>query len=161
MKPTPARVAFAAALAAVALTIAACAGLDLGDLVRVKTPHHIQQQTGLPATTTLNDAQSHYRDWHDDVRRAGAEWKASIERSNEIRALLGQLSLSALDQAGPTIAGLPIAGPALPALTGILGLVLGAARLRKEKEASFNKGMHEATRLNPNTSASPTNTNRP
>ena len=34
-------------------------------------------------------------------------------------------------------------GPALPAMTGLVGLFLGTGRLRKEKEASFNKGMKE------------------
>lgn len=38
-------------------------------------------------------------------------------------------------------------GPALPALTGIVGLFIGAGRLRKEKEASFNKGLEKGRDL--------------
>ena len=38
---------------------------------------------------------------------------------------------------------MPVAGPALPALTGLVGLFIGAGRLRKEKEASFNKGLEK------------------
>jgi len=53
------------------------------------------------------------------------------------------LTLSALDQIGPTVAGIPMLGPALPAMTGLVGLFLGTGRLRKEKESSFNKGMKE------------------
>ena len=43
--------------------------------------------------------------------------------------------------------GLPVLGPALPALTGIVGLFIGSGRLRKEKEASFNKGMQRVREI--------------
>jgi len=124
--------------------LAGCAGFDLGDLVRVKTPHAIQQQTGLPTSVTLNEAETEYQAWYADVQRSGAQWKTNIERGNEVRALLSQISLSALDEVGPTLAGVPVLGPALPAVTGLLGLFLGAGKLRKEKEASFNEGMKRA-----------------
>ncbi|MEO0511796.1 MAG: hypothetical protein AAF108_02750 [Planctomycetota bacterium] len=88
-------------------------------------------------------AETEYRAWFDDVQRTGAQWKASIDRGGEIRGLLGQLTLTALDDIGPSLAGVPIAGPALPALTGLAGLFIGAGRLRKEKEASFNKGLEK------------------
>ena len=135
---------FGILVAVLTAALAACAGLDAGDLVRVKTPHAIQQQTGLPSAVTLNEAQTEYRAWYEGVQRAGSQWKARIERGNEfrgVRGLLNQLSLSALDQVGPTLAGVPVLGPALPAVTGLLGLFLGTGRLRKEKEASYNKGL--------------------
>ena len=127
------------------LGLASCAGLDLGDLVKVKTPNDIQRAEGLPATTTLNEAESAYAAWFDDVQRAGTEWKANIERGNEVRGLLGQLTLSALDEVGPTIAGLPVLGASVPVATGLAGLLFGAGRLRKEKEASFNKGLERGS----------------
>ena len=140
-------VAFAFGLGMVSLSLAACAGFDLGDLVQVKTPRAIQQTTGLAARTSLNEAEAEYRAWFEDVQRTGAQWKASIERGTEIRGLLGQLTLSALDQVGPTLAGVPVLGPALPALAGLAGLFLGSGRLRKEKEASFNKGLKQAAAI--------------
>ena len=127
----------------VVLLLAACAGLDLGDIVHVRTPNTIQQTTGLPAKISLNEAEAEYLAWFDGVQRTGAQWKASIDRAGEIRGLLGQLTLSALDEVGPTFAGVPVLGPALPALTGLAGLFIGSGRLRKEKEASFNKGLKE------------------
>lgn len=127
----------------VVLLLAACAGLDLGDIVHVRTPNAIQQTTGLPAKISLNEAEAEYLAWFDNVQRTGAQWKANIERADEIRGLLGQLTLSALDEFGPTLAGVPVLGPALPALTGLAGLFIGSGRLRKEKEASFNKGLKE------------------
>lgn len=136
-------VAYAFGLVMLSLALAACAGFDLGDIVKVKTPHEIQQTTGLSSRVSLNEAEAEYRAWFEDVQRTGAQWKASIERAGEIRGLLGQLTLTALDEVGPTLAGVPIAGPALPALTGIVGLFIGSGRLRREKEASFNKGLKE------------------
>lgn len=136
-------IAYILALVLVALALAACAGFDLGDLVRVKTPRRVQQVTGIAATTTLNEAESEYRAWFEETQRVGAQWKSNIERASEIRGIFSQLTLSTLDQIGPTVAGVPVLGPALPALTGLVGLFLGSGRLRKEKEASFNKGLKE------------------
>lgn len=144
---TSRNVMYAAALVLLTLALAACAGLDFGDIVKVKTPNEIQQTRGLPRATTLNEAEAEYQAWFDDVQRTGAQWKASIERGGEIRGLLGQLTLSALDEVGPTLAGVPVAGPALPALTGLVGLFIGAGRLRKEKEASFNKGLEKGSAI--------------
>lgn len=149
MKIDPKHLAFGFGVVMLSLGLGACAGFDLGDVVKVKTPSGIQQTRGLPRTTTLNEAEAEYRAWFEDTQRVGAQWKASIERGGEIRGLLGQITLSALDDFGPTLAGVPIAGPALPALTGLAGLFIGAGRLRKEKEASFNKGLKEG-RVVPN-----------
>jgi len=126
-----------------ALVLASCAGFDLGDIVKVKTPNNIQQTTGLPSTLSLNEAEVEYQNWFNGTQTTGAQWKNSIEKAGELRGLFSQLTLSALDTVGPTVAGLPVLGPALPALTGIVGLFLGSGRLRKEKEASFNKGLEK------------------
>jgi len=126
-----------------ALVLASCAGFDLGDIVKVKTPNTIQQTTGLPSTLSLNEAESEYQNWFNQTQTTGAAWKNNIEKAGELRGLFSQLTLSALDTVGPTVAGLPMLGPALPALTGIVGLFLGSGRLRKEKEASFNKGLEK------------------
>lgn len=136
-----------AVLVFLSLALAACAGFDLGDLVHVKTPNAIKQTTGLPGSLSLNEAESEYQGWFEEVQRAGSQWKENIERAGEIRGLLGQLTLSALDSVGPTLGGVPVVGPALPALTGIAGLFIGSGRLRREKEASFNKGLKEGRTL--------------
>lgn len=145
----PAQLTYAFALLLLSIILAAVAGCDLGDIVRVKTPIAIQQQVGLPAAVSLNEAEAEYRAWIQSAQRTGAQWKTSIERGNEVRGLLGQLTLSVLDSFGPTLAGVPVLGPSLPALTGLVGLFLGAARLRREKEASFNKGLRTAGELPP------------
>ena len=130
-----------------ALVLTSCAGFDLGDLVKVKTPNTIQQTTGLPSTLSLNEAEVEYQNWFNQTQTTGAQWKGNIEKAGELRGLFSQLTLSALDTVGPTVAGLPVLGPALPALTGIVGLFIGSGRLRKEKEASFNKGLEKGSAL--------------
>lgn len=143
------KIAYIVLLVLIATVLAACAGFDVGDVVRVKTPNVIQQQKGLPASTSLNEASSEYKAWHDEVSRVGAQWKSNIERGNEIRTTLNQLALTALDDVGPTLAGIPVLGPALPLLTGLGGLFLGARGLRKEKEKSYNAGIDKATEIVP------------
>ena len=140
---------YIAALALLALTLAACVGFDLGDLVKVKTPNTIQQTTGLPATLSLNEAETEYHNWYTQTQTNGAQWKGNIEKAGEIRGLLGQLTLSGLDTVGPTLAGIPVLGPSLPAVTGLVGLFVGSGRLRKEKEASFNKGLQRGREFTP------------
>ena len=144
-------IAYIFALIMITLALGACAGFDLGDIVRVKTPNRVQQATGLPATTSLNEAEAEYRAWFEETQRVGSQWKSNIERAGEIRGVFSQLTLSTLDQVGPTVAGIPMLGPALPAMTGLVGLFLGTGRLRKEKEASFNKGMKEGRVAAPTT----------
>ena len=139
--------AYIFSLLMITLGLVACAGFDLGDIIKVRTPTPIQQTTGLPARISLNEAEAEYRAWFENAQRVGAQWKASIERAGEIRGLLNQLTLSALDQIGPAMGGIPVLGPALPALTGLAGLFIGSARLRREKEASFNKGLREGNTL--------------
>jgi hypothetical protein len=119
------------------------AGCDMGDMIHVKTPNTIQQQTGLASNISLNEAESEYQLWYQHMQTAGSQWKSNIEHANEIRNMVNQLSLSALDEIGPTVAGVPVLGPMLPAASGLLGLFLGSGKLRKEKEDSFNKGLDE------------------
>ena len=127
----------------VVLGLLSFAGCDMGDMIHVKTPNTIQQQTGLASTITLNEAESEYQFWYQHMQTAGSQWKSNIEHANEIRNMVNQLSLSALDEIGPTVAGVPMLGPLLPAASGLLGLFLGSGKLRKEKEDSFNKGLDE------------------
>lgn len=126
---------------------AGCAGLDLGDIVHVKTPHTIQQQTGLPAKITLNEAEAEYRIWFRTIRDTGTQWQANIEKGNEIRGLLGQLTLNALDDLGPIIAGVPVLGASLPVLTGLIGIFLGTSGKAKGKQDSYNAGIKKAKEI--------------
>ncbi len=137
-------VVFVVVLVAIASVIAACTATNVGDMIHTKTPNTVQQQKGLPAKLTLNEAEQEYRAYFEETQRTLSTWKGNIEEANEFRGLLNQLTLNALDTVGPIVAGVPILGPALPALTGLAGLFLGTSRLRKEKEASYNAGIEKA-----------------
>ncbi len=139
--------AYAAVLVLLAAAMASIAGCNLGDFIKAKTPNGIQRTQGLPSTLSVNEAESEYQAWYQDVQRLGAEWKANIEQANEIRSLLSQLTLSAMNDVGPVLAGVPVLGPAVPLLTGLGGIFFGLGKLRKEKEASFNKGLKEGKAL--------------
>lgn len=127
--------------------LASCAGLDLGDIVHVKTPHTIQQQTGLPSKITLNEAEVEYRIWFRTIQDVGTQWQGNIEKGNQIRGLLGQLTLNALDDLGPIIAGVPVLGASLPVLTGLIGIFCGTSGKAKGKRDSYNAGIKKAKEI--------------
>tara|TARA_B100001094_G_scaffold330972_1_gene397728 strand:+ start:3719 stop:4180 length:462 start_codon:yes stop_codon:yes gene_type:complete len=134
-------------LGILAVTLAACAGFDIGDVIQVKTPREVQQRYGLQARTSLNEASSEYEAWLEDVQRTGADWRHSIEKGEEIRSMLNELTLHGLDQIGPSVMGVPLLGPLLPFGAGMAGLFVGQRRLRKEKESSFKAGIREGTEV--------------
>lgn len=140
-------VIFIAVVAIISFSLAACAGFDLGDVIKVKTPTPIQQSHGYPSTMSLNEAEFEYQTWYESVQRAGLAWQENIEKGAEIKGLLGQLAMNGLNEAGPTLAGIPVLGPSLPVVTALGGLFLGMGRLRKEKEASFRAGLKESKTL--------------
>lgn len=142
---------FGVVLLLVSGMMAAVSGCDVGDLVSVKTPPKIQQTTGLPSKLTLNESQLEYQDWFQSVQSQGAQWKNSIEKGNEVKNVINQLTMDALDTIGPSIGGIPMLGPAIPLVAGLVGLTLrrpgdvSKDALRKEKEDSFNAGLKKAT----------------
>lgn len=143
------------ALALASGVVAGCAGFDLGDLVQAPTPPDIQQQTGLPSKLSLNEARMQYQAWYEDVQRAGTQWKNEIERAAEIRAMLGQLTMQGLNNLGPTLAGVPVLGPAVPAATGLLAFMLGVSGRGKEKEKSYNAGLKKGKEISSGPPAPP------
>ena len=146
---------YAGVLVTVVLLLAACAGFELGDFIQTDVPIVVQKTHGLPEHMTLNAGTEEYQAWFAETQRVGVQWQNSLERGNQVRNLLSQITLRALDQIGPTIAGVPVLGPLLPALTGLLGMFLikrpgdvskdALAKEKdawtKEKEAAYNKAL--------------------
>jgi hypothetical protein len=142
------RLALAVASALIVAGIAlATTGCNFGDIIQTRTPREIQEQTGLPQKLTLNEATSEYQAWLEDTKRAAAEWKREIDDADAIAGMLRQITLNAWDQAGPTLAGVPVLGAALPGLGMLLTFAIGAGRTRKQKEASYNKGLEEGAKI--------------
>ena len=148
--PSAVAIGVLAVLCAVAAVVSGC---GLGSLIRVGTPTGIQQDQGLAKSLSLDDAEVQYRIWWSRISEEGAAWKANIDRGDEIRGLLGNLTLGALDSIGPAVAGIPLGGALLPFLTGAVALFVrrpgdkSAETLRKEKEESYNKGIEVGREL--------------
>lgn len=131
----------------VAMAVAVAAMVAGGCGMPVRTPLPAQRTQQLPASLPLAEAKAQYEVWLQQVRQTGAQWQGEIERVAEIENLLGQLTLSALNEFGPSVAGVPVLGPVMPLITGIVGLMVGGRRLHEEKEASFNKGLETGRRM--------------
>lgn len=142
---------FAFLLAGIA--IASVSGCDLYDVVQAKTPPGVQKTEGLPGKLSINDSRSEYEKWLNATQTDAATWRSNIESAEEIAGLFSNLTLSALDEAGPMIAGIPMGGALLPVIAGLVGVFLKRpgdvtqAQLRAEKEASFNSGLKKAAAI--------------
>lgn len=140
--------------------IAGATGCDLGDVIQARTPRGVQAATGLPESLSLNEAEKEFRLWYERVRQEGLEWRESIAQGREAQALVSQFLMTQLDSVGPTLAGVPVLGPALPLVAGLAGLFVRrpgdrprqevesmqmefASTLQREKEASYNKGVEK------------------
>ena len=118
-----------------AVLIPACSAFDFGDLVKVRTPIGIQQSEGYPATMTYNNWQAEFQAWYDDVQRQGTQWRNEGAKASEVIGLLQQFTMAGLDAFGPTVAGIPVIGPAASMLlTGGVGLLAGIGGNRKGRE---------------------------
>lgn len=102
--------------------IATFTGCDIGDVIQTRTPESIQRTTGLSASLPLNEASDEFEVWLDQTRVSATRWRANIERSDRIADMVGQFALTSLDDIGPSLAGVPVLGPALPLLAGLAGL---------------------------------------
>ncbi len=147
-------------LALMLMSLSAVAGCQLDRYVKAQTPTNIQKTDGLPAKIPLAEVHDEYALWLARMQSDAAQWRGNIEDAEYIHGLFGNLTLAALDEAGPVIAGLPVGGALLPVLAGAVALFLkrpgdkSASETAAEKEASFNAGLKKAAALlggNPDT----------
>ncbi|MEL6396592.1 MAG: hypothetical protein AAFQ71_11410 [Planctomycetota bacterium] len=126
-----------------AVTIGSLSGCDLGDVIKVKTPSGIARTEGIARNLTLNEAQHEYELVHAAKMANLEEWRGRIDRGAELQGMLSQLALDGLNTLGPSVAGVPVVGPALVGALPIASFFFGQGRLRKQKEASYNAGLTE------------------
>lgn len=107
---------------ALASAAAALSGCDLGDVLQVKTPSGIQQDTGLPRTLSLNEAEQEYRLELERQKTHMLAWRDNIEGTNAVRGIISQLALDQLNELGPVVGGVPVVGPLLLGALPIAGL---------------------------------------
>lgn len=139
-----------AGLAILLGTLAACASWDFGDVVQTEIPLEIQQRDGLPARMSYNASRERYETWRAETTRIDAKWRESNDAAGEFAGILSGFTLQQLNEYGPMLAGVPVAGPGLVGLSGVLAFWLGRSNLRREKEASYAKArkdvIEDATR---------------
>jgi hypothetical protein len=141
------------AILLIGLGLSALAGCNVGDIVKSRIPVAVQKSEGLPSQLSHNESQVEYEKWLHDVESDSQQWRANLERSEQIAGLLGNLTLSALDSVGPVIAGIPVGGALLPVLTGLAALFVkrpgdvSTAKLSQEKQDSYNAGIKRAASL--------------
>jgi hypothetical protein len=141
------------AILLIGLGLSALAGCSVGDVVKSRIPVAVQKSEGLPSQLSHNESQVEYEKWLHGVESDSQQWRANLERSEQIAGLLGNLTLSALDSVGPVIAGIPVGGALLPVLTGLAALFVkrpgdvSTAKLSQEKQDSYNAGIKRAASL--------------
>lgn len=126
-------IVLACALAAAA---AALSGCDLGDVLQVRTPAGVQQDTGLPGSMSLNEAEREYGLQLERIRSDMHAWRDNIEGTNTVRGIISQLAMQQLNDLGPAVAGVPVVGPLLLGALPIAGLFVRRPGDKSKAEVS-------------------------
>lgn len=137
--------------AAVALSLVALAGCQIGDLVRVNVPQAVRLTVPSEPRVSFNEAKVVYDDWRAGVERTAEQFRQELDRKAELVSLLASLTSDGLAAGIPALESLPGGGLLATGLVGLGAWFIRSpgteARLRKEKEASFNKGLEEGGSL--------------
>lgn len=137
---------YVAALVIIGAVLAACAALDPGDIFHAKTPIGIQKTEGLPSTLPVNDAESEYMAWREDVTRQDAEWRENIDGANFVVGLFRQATLGFLEDYGPMVGGIPVVGPVVMGLLPLAtAWVSGRSNRRKGQEEGKAQALETAS----------------
>jgi len=114
--------------------------LRLSDLVRVRVPAEVQRATNSPPKITLTEAEGVM----ENYIRAGEQFKDNISQSYEWLGFLTSLSSTGIELGKAAIPGGAV-GLSLLSLAG--GIFIKGPGTAKEKNASYNKGLEEGSRL--------------
>jgi len=138
-----------AALPAIALTLGSMQGCSVDSLIKHDVPPGMQDANGGQPKVSLRDS-PYVRDaFVDDVERDLLRYDIAAEEAAVLRDIIAStvnLGLESIDDS---------AFPGGLALLGLLGTAAGvfapqpgaSARLRREKEASYNAGMDRAREI--------------
>jgi len=133
---------------AMAIAVVALSGCQIGDLVQTDVPPSVRKVVPAEPRVSFNDAKVVYADWRASVERTAERFQAELDRKAELVSLLSSLTNDALLAGAPVLEQLPGGGLLTTGLVGLGAWFLRApgteSRVRKEKEASFNKGLEKA-----------------
>jgi len=130
---------------AVAISLFALSGCQIGDLVQANVPQSVRKVVPSEPRVSYNDAKIVYADWRASVERTAEQFQSELDRKAELVSLLSTLTNDALTAGIPVLESLPGGGLFATGLVGFGAWFLRSpgttSRIAKEKEASFNKGL--------------------
>lgn len=133
--------------AAGAIALFALSGCQVGDLVQANVPQSVRKVVPSEPRVSYNDAKIVYADWRASVERTAEQFQQELDRKAELVSLLSSLTNDALTAGIPVLEALPGGGLLATGLVGFGAWFLRSpgttARVAKEKEASFNKGLEK------------------
>jgi len=134
-----------------AIALFALSGCQIGDLVQANVPQSVRKVVPSEPRVSYNDAKIVYADWRASVERTAEQFQTELDRKAELVSLLSSMTNDALTTGIPVLESLPGGGLLATGLVGLGAWFLRSpgteARLRKEKESSFNKGFEEGRTL--------------
>jgi len=143
--------------AAAALALFALSGCQVGDLVQASVPQSVRRIVPSEPRVSFNEAKVVYADWRASVERTAEQFQQELDRKAELVSLLSSLTNDAMLAGVPVLESLPGGGLLTTGLVGLGAWFLRSpgteSRLRKEKEASFNKGLEEGRSFVPASTA--------
>jgi len=139
--------------AAGAIALFALSGCQVGDLVQANVPQSVRKVVPSEPRVSYNEAKVVYADWRASVERTAEQFQTELDRKAELVSLLSSLTNDALTAGIPVLESLPGGGLLATGLVGLGAWFLRSpgttARVAKEKEASFNKGLSEGRNVMP------------
>ena len=120
-------------------------GCQLDQFIQVDVPRGVQSATASEATVPLSDSDLLWAEWTSFVEKNTDALRARIGSANSQHAMVSSITSMGLDTATSAAGALPGGAFIVAGLTGLGGLFLkkpGTDKMiRKEKEASYNKGV--------------------
>lgn len=149
------RPAFVTTVIAIVLLFAALAvlqGCNLASFVKVDVPPAIIAATDSPDPVTLDNVNIVWEDWKRYVESNTNKFEYSIKNAEERYAVLQQLTDIGLRSIEGEASGIPGGTILLSGLSLLAGIFLKRpgedARVAKEKEDSYNKGLEVGSSIN-------------
>lgn len=129
-------------------------GCNLASLVQVKVPSEVREAVAVPAdeAVTLDTVDMVWEDWIAYVNTNTRKFESALSDANERYAVIRQLTDIGVNAASQEISGLP-GGAVLMSMLSLVGGILlkrpgEDARVAKEKQESYNKGLEVGSSIN-------------
>lgn len=134
-----------------AIVLATLQGCNMASLIKVDVPPAIIAATDAPQPVTLDNVNIVWEDWKRYVESNTNKFEHAIDNAEERYAVLSQLTDIGLRTIEGEVSGIPGGTLLLSALSLATGIFLKRpgedARVAKEKEDSYNKGLEVGSHI--------------